>query len=339
MKRFLIALTLALILMLTVGTSVAYADDAIYSVTISPASLEVEPGDAAIYSGDVNCLLDMAMRTDLELTGAPDGSEILFYREGGIWQPHYPYTLTIIVPEEAAPGNYDIAVSVTWWEPDGVDKIIVAQASTSAELVVLDSTVVPTELSIIPSEIHAHLTFTLLGTGYTPGQTVYWGVYVYDNGGNQLQGIGWGNSIVDADGNAEELVEGGIASLLSGIPPQNVGSVKFEAGVPGMGKTYLQVNLLPYQPPAIIGNLINHIDSLLIPSGLKNSLISTLENVEKSIENGNDKTALNQLNAFINKVEAQKGKIISDGDADTIIYQALLIISKIQGGPPPDDGL
>ncbi len=60
--------------------------------------------------------------------------------------------------------------------------------------------------------------------------------------------------------------------------------------------------------------------------GIKNSLIHKLENALKSLENGNDGTTLNQLNAFINKVEAQRGKAIRVERADEWIAKAELII-------------
>ncbi len=53
---------------------------------------------------------------------------------------------------------------------------------------------------------------------------------------------------------------------------------------------------------------------------LKNSLIMKLQNAEADQGQGNTKAAKNTLNAFINEVNAQKGKGI-DTDAATILEQ------------------
>ncbi|MGD2249367.1 MAG: thrombospondin type 3 repeat-containing protein [Candidatus Methanofastidiosia archaeon] len=75
--------------------------------------------------------------------------------------------------------------------------------------------------------------------------------------------------------------------------------------------------------PHVIGKLGLH-------KGIENELMSTVENAEKSIEKGNHNAAINQLQAFINKVEAQKGKKISQRVADMLIQYAQHIIQQIQ---------
>ena len=54
-----------------------------------------------------------------------------------------------------------------------------------------------------------------------------------------------------------------------------------------------------------------------------------LNNVIKSLEKGNDNAAVNQLKAFINKVEAWRGKKLSDEQADTLIERAQQVIDVI----------
>ncbi len=66
-----------------------------------------------------------------------------------------------------------------------------------------------------------------------------------------------------------------------------------------------------------------------LPDGIENSLISKLNNAQKAMEKGNNGTAINMLNAFINAVEAQRGKKISDEVADELIAQATAIIGII----------
>jgi hypothetical protein len=58
-------------------------------------------------------------------------------------------------------------------------------------------------------------------------------------------------------------------------------------------------------------------------------LISKLENAKKSVEKGKINAVLNQLNAFINEVEAKTGKVISVEDAGDLISFTELVISEI----------
>ena len=61
-----------------------------------------------------------------------------------------------------------------------------------------------------------------------------------------------------------------------------------------------------------IENLINDIEEMGLHQGLEKSLTSKLKNAIKSLENGNIDDAINQLNAFINLVEAQRGKKLTE---------------------------
>lgn len=75
--------------------------------------------------------------------------------------------------------------------------------------------------------------------------------------------------------------------------------------------------------------LIGHVESLDLPKGTQTSLISTLEAAIKSMEKGKNKTAANQIEAFINKVEAQRGKKIDEPAADRVIASAQRIIDTL----------
>ncbi|MFH1723799.1 MAG: thrombospondin type 3 repeat-containing protein [Elusimicrobiota bacterium] len=61
------------------------------------------------------------------------------------------------------------------------------------------------------------------------------------------------------------------------------------------------------------------IGGLELPGGTSNSLLSTAENAAAAAERGNTKAAENQLEALINKVEAQRGKKLTDEQADLLI--------------------
>jgi len=152
MKRIVIVLMLAMLLTLTLGTSVvpAFADDyKIYSVTVSPSSVQVRPGETALYTGTVNSLLGMAMCTDLNLTGAPSGSTVSFFPPGtpspGLGS--YDYSLYISVPIGTTPGTYHLSVQATWW----VETCELGQDTTSAQLEVLPANQPPVISNASPS--------------------------------------------------------------------------------------------------------------------------------------------------------------------------------------------
>jgi hypothetical protein len=63
--------------------------------------------------------------------------------------------------------------------------------------------------------------------------------------------------------------------------------------------------------------------------GIKNSLVTKLKKALEFFEKGDNSTAIDQLNAFINKVEAQRGKAITTEQADVLIAQAEVVINII----------
>ena len=89
----------------------------------------------------------------------------------------------------------------------------------------------------------------------------------------------------------------------------------------------------PATPTALIDNLIADIEELVLPKGISNSFTSKLDAVAAKLEIGKDKAAINQLKAFINHANAQRGKKVGNADADALIAAAQAIIDAIQGGP------
>jgi parallel beta-helix repeat protein len=75
---------------------------------------------------------------------------------------------------------------------------------------------------------------------------------------------------------------------------------------------------------------IELVKALGLPKGIENSLVSKLENAAKKLSEQNFGAAINSLNAFINAVEAQRGKKIRVADADTLIEAAMAIIDVIE---------
>lgn len=83
-----------------------------------------------------------------------------------------------------------------------------------------------------------------------------------------------------------------------------------------------------------IGGLQIVIETLpdkVLSNETKNSLVSKVDNALKSTDKEKDNSAINQLRAFINEVNAQRGKKMSEEAADMLIEYANNIITQIEG--------
>lgn len=67
------------------------------------------------------------------------------------------------------------------------------------------------------------------------------------------------------------------------------------------------------------------------------SLTSKIENAEKSVDKDNICAAVNQLEAFINQVNAQRGNKISTEASDLVIEYAKNIIESLLAALPPGE--
>jgi hypothetical protein len=84
--------------------------------------------------------------------------------------------------------------------------------------------------------------------------------------------------------------------------------------------------------PQAIADLIEVIESLNLHGGTENSLTAKLEIAIKMLEDGNpdnDLAAAAGLEAFKNQVEAQRGKKITESQADYLIAEANRILALI----------
>ena len=68
----------------------------------------------------------------------------------------------------------------------------------------------------------------------------------------------------------------------------------------------------------------------VIDTQMENSLTSKVANAEKSSDKDNICPAINQLEAFKNQIEAQKGNNISDEAAELLIAYANNILAKLE---------
>lgn len=108
--------------------------------------------------------------------------------------------------------------------------------------------------------------------------------------------------------------------------------------IPYVISTGVQDNLpwiIPYgwlNPQMLTKQLITQVEGLNLQQGIENSLHAMLDAVVRALDDlnqNNDVAAINSLEAFINEVEAQRGKKISDAEADALIALAKQIIYQL----------
>ena len=83
-----------------------------------------------------------------------------------------------------------------------------------------------------------------------------------------------------------------------------------------------------------VESLFVDVVDLGLGGGIENSLLAKLDSAAARLEDdnpGNDKAASNVLRAFINSVKAQRGKKITEDDADRLIEDAEVIIDGLNG--------
>jgi len=98
------------------------------------------------------------------------------------------------------------------------------------------------------------------------------------------------------------------------------------------GQTYPFLRTVLLDPVELLVDLAQNVVDLDLPQGIENSLVAKLDSALKVLEDvneNNDGAAINSLEAFINAVEAQKGKKISEADADALIANVLEIIDLL----------
>lgn len=75
--------------------------------------------------------------------------------------------------------------------------------------------------------------------------------------------------------------------------------------------------------------LIKKIEDMKLEQGIQNSLTPKLDNAIKSVLKDDKKSSANQLNAFINEVNAQNGKKLTIDQVNELKVLANKIIKKI----------
>jgi hypothetical protein len=78
-----------------------------------------------------------------------------------------------------------------------------------------------------------------------------------------------------------------------------------------------------------IETLPDVVEELELPKGQENSFLNKTEDIQDSIDAGSTQQAINQLNAFIKQVEAQRGKKLTYEEADMLIEYATNLINSL----------
>ena len=86
-------------------------------------------------------------------------------------------------------------------------------------------------------------------------------------------------------------------------------------------------------PAEQTGDLITVVNGLATKSGIRNSLLAKLTAALARLQGGNPADACGPLHAFINEVNAQRGKSISASDADALVAAARQIMVVNGCGP------
>jgi hypothetical protein len=92
----------------------------------------------------------------------------------------------------------------------------------------------------------------------------------------------------------------------------------------------VEITVLGSTPEQQIQEMIDQIEQSDFPRGLETSLKTSLRAALASLKRGNTSTALNQLHAFINKVNAQNGKRLPTDIAEDLISAAERITQMLQ---------
>ena len=88
-------------------------------------------------------------------------------------------------------------------------------------------------------------------------------------------------------------------------------------------------------PEDLLADLIDHILASNLPAGTTTSLVAKLNAVLDAIGDQHEDEAVSSLGAFMNAVRAQRGKALSETQAESLISSAQAVIDAIRAG----DGL
>jgi streptogramin lyase len=168
---------------------------------------------------------------------------------------------------------------------------------------------------------------------------------VADAGGPYL---GFEGFPIDFDGSASDDLDGSIVSYSwdfdasDGISQDATGlTPNYTYTTPGLYTVTLTVTddygltsmatseVMVITPSQATAELITIVEEMELPFGLENSLIKKLEGLIGLLNKGNEIGAVHKLEDFIDQVEAQRGKKLTDQQASDLIFKAQEIINHI----------
>ena len=176
-----------------------------------------------------------------------------------------------------------------------------------------------------------------------PDSTITFTVTVTDLGGSPTTPTG---TLTWSDGGAGGTLSDSACALLSspGEVPKNGCAVAYTApaspgtvtitatykGDPTHAESSGTAVVTVQTPQEETQSLVTTVNCMNLPGGTTTSLDSKLNAAINSLNAGNNGTAVNQLNAFINYVNAQAGKKISQAQAQELVSDAQAITAAIQ---------
>jgi len=140
----------------------------------------------------------------------------------------------------------------------------------------------------------------------TTGAFVYVGGVMYDLNNLIPVGSGW--------------------TLDSGKAINDAGQIVGQGSYNGQPHAF---RLDPLSPANFIAELLDAINSFNLPQGITTDLSSLLRSCLDAVERGNNDAARNQLRSFENKVNALRGKNLTDSQADTLFGLAAAAIQLL----------
>lgn len=93
---------------------------------------------------------------------------------------------------------------------------------------------------------------------------------------------------------------------------------------------YSAIGVVVAKPEDALDDLIEDVTEIQLPTGLETSLTGSLEHALTKVESGDGPAAMGMLHAFINKARAQRGKKLSEEEADQLISAAETILESLQ---------
>jgi PKD repeat protein len=148
--------------------------------------------------------------------------------------------------------------------------------------------------------------------------------------------IDWGDGTADDPGTVDESAGSGTVtgSHVYSWPGSYVVTVDVIDDDGSTSSGTFTVDVLPV-PEVMVETLSDVVEDINLPGGTDKSLNASLDTAMQVLEDSNennDVAAIKALQAFINKIEAQRGKNISEADADALIAKVLETIAALSEG-------